>query len=66
MDFVAFAKAPPKFHFWNGTWNEGGFSTYLLQELYNFCRKHGPPSPTVLERAASCLSMILSCIRSRN
>jgi hypothetical protein len=52
MDFVAFAKAPPKFHFWDGTWTEGGFSTYHLQEIYNFCRKHGPPTPTVLETGA--------------
>ena len=52
MDFAAFARTPPKFHFWDGDWKDGGFSTYHLEKIYDFCRKHGPVSPTVLETGA--------------
>lgn len=52
MAFASFAHNPPKFHFWDGKWDYGGFSTYHLEAIYGFCRKHGPPSPTILETGA--------------
>jgi Methyltransferase domain len=52
MDFMPFAKAPPKFHFWDGAWTEGGFATYHLEQIYSFGRKHGPPSANILETGA--------------
>ena len=51
MDFASFAHNPPKFHFWRN-WVDGGFSTYHLGAIYDFCRKHGPPLPTILETGA--------------
>jgi Methyltransferase domain len=52
MDFAYFAQNPPKFHFWDDKWTEGGFSTYHLEAIYNFCQTHGPQAPAILETGA--------------
>jgi hypothetical protein len=52
MEFASFAHNPPKFHFWDGKWVDGDFHTYHLEAIYEFCQKHGPPSPTILETGA--------------
>jgi hypothetical protein len=52
MNFTYFAHNPPKFHFWDGKWTEGGFNTYHLEAIYNFCQAHGPQAPTILETGA--------------
>jgi hypothetical protein len=52
MDFACFAQNPPKFHFWDGKWTEGGFNTYHLEAIYNFCQARGPQAPTILETGA--------------
>jgi predicted O-methyltransferase YrrM len=52
MDFASFAHHPPKFHHWDGQWTEGGFSTYHLQAIYDFCRTRGPEAPVILGTGA--------------
>jgi hypothetical protein len=52
MDFASFAHHPPRFHHWDGQWTEGGFSTYHLQAIYDFCRTRGPEAPVILETGA--------------
>jgi hypothetical protein len=54
MNFATFAVSPPALHSWDGgkTWNTGGFGTYHLQAIFDFCRQNLLPHPNIIETGA--------------
>jgi len=56
MNFASFAARPPALHSWDEgkTWQTGGFDTYHLQAIFDFCRKHLVPRSSIIETGAGC------------
>jgi hypothetical protein len=56
MNFATFAASPPALHSWDDgkTWHTGGFGSYHLQAIFEFCRKNLPPNSAIIETGAGC------------
>jgi hypothetical protein len=52
MNFESFAESPPNLHCWDGTWCTGGFETYHLRAIYDFCRQNLVSHPNIIETGA--------------
>ena len=52
-------KEMPKMHFWNGEWQSGGLSGFLLEELYDVVFKSRSDSPQCILETGAGLSTLV-------